>query len=255
MRAALPAVLALLASLSFSADFTFCVEDQDNPPYQTGPEKWKSSDQGLVVDLVNLAADYSDNNISYIHRPWKRCQQELKNGAIDGVIAFIFTEERDQWVVFPKTEGVPDDRYSFLGEYRVFVHKDNELDWNGESFSDPFASVQSIPGYVADQKLRTMRILPKVELQPAKGLEMVSRGRIDGYVIDRLIGWEIAKKQGIKDELRAIETPFMSQAWYVAFSRKAFSQSEEDIERFWTILATVRDQYGPLLEQKYLSLR
>ncbi|TCS38087.1 transporter substrate-binding domain-containing protein [Reinekea marinisedimentorum] len=245
---------AVLVQQSYAESFTFCLEDQANPPFIHGPNDWGQSDNGLFPDLVAIAAKEAGMDIQYIRRPWKRCQQSLKQGEVDALYAFIYTAERDQWAAFPKTKGQPDQRYAYLGNYKVFTHKNSSLNWDGTAFSDPQAMVQSIPGYVADQRLKAMQIMPQIELQPMQGLEMVSRGRIDGYVIDRLIGWELAHLLNIADSVKTIEQPFMEQPWYIAFSKQAYGHSRPEIEAFWTALEQARIRYSPTLEAKYIEV-
>lgn len=234
--------------------YTLCYEDQNFPPFLLGTEP-VNADQpgGIVVDYVRLAAHNQGMEVQFVRLPWKRCQQAVRSGEVDGLFVFIYSEERDLWAQFPKTNGKPDDRYTHLSTYRIFVRNDSDLTWNGETFSPTNATVQSVPGYVADKKLQNMGYSPVTSLQPIEGLPLIESNRLDGYVIDDLIGRSLLLSLGLSSSITALDVPFMTDPWYVVFSKQRYAKNAQEIEMFWNSLRTIRLEEGERIISEYLS--
>ena len=245
--------VALAANSSvFAKDFQFCLENQQVPPFLLGTADIVEGKNGIVGDLLFISSQTSNLPIKFNRRPWKRCIEELKHGKVDAVAAFVFSEDRDNWSAFPKTNGELDDRFFYQSNYMVFTYPGSQISWDGESMLPKTAKVQSIPGYVADQMLQDMGFIPSAPLQPKKALELVSRGLLDGFVMEALIGQTILNDLGLADKVIALETPFSSQYWYAAFSKQAYEERPEDIEAFWTALKAARIEHSKALFDLYL---
>jgi polar amino acid transport system substrate-binding protein len=245
---------SLAADLSKTDEFTLCYEDQHLPPFMLGTEPAISGEPGgILVEYIQRAADVLDYNLTFVRYPWLRCQQAVKTGQIDGLFAFIYSEERNNWAAFPKTDGEPDQRYSHLSRYPIFVAKGSSLNWDGEVLLPTSAIVQSIPGYIADKELQAMGFKPIVGLQPKEALALLTTGRLDGYVMDELIGKALIKQLGLTDEITQLAQPFLQQPWYVAFSRSSYQHKADSIEAFWSAMQLVREQHGGTIIKSYLD--
>jgi len=231
--------------------FIFCIEDQDFPPFLIGSTTPSVGEGGLLPELVAIAADEAELSVGFITKPWKRCQVEVKEGISDGLFAFIYSDERDTWAAFPKQAGAPDDRFAFQSDYVIFTRQGSDVSWDGRKLAPRTAVVQSVPGYIADQLLQAMGFMPMMNLQPDKAFELIVQGRLDGYIVADVLGWRLAEKLGLANELSALPIPFMSQQWYVAFSKQAYAAHGNDIEAFWTALKKARIQHSAILLEKY----
>ena len=245
--------LSILATADEPA-FTLCFEDQHYPPFILGTDVVQPNLLGgILVDYVRLAAQKQGLELSFVRLPWKRCQQALRNGEVDGLFAFIYSDERDTWAQFPKTNGQPDDRYTHLSTYKVFVRSDSNLTWNGETFSPSDVTVQSVPGYMADKKLQNMGYLPVASLQPKEALPLVESNRLDGYILDELIGTSLMMNLDLSESLSTLNPSFMADPWYVVFSKQRYAKSAAKIEEFWDTLRVIRVEEGERIISRYLS--
>ena len=234
--------------------FTLCYEDQHFPPFVLGTQvPSQELGNGILVDYILRAADEIGDNIRFVRLPWLRCQQAVKTGQVDGLFAFIYSEERDQWAAFPKTKGKPDQRFAHLSRYPIFVAKNSRLTWDGTTLLPNEAVVQSIPGYIADKELRNMGFKPIVNLQPKDALPLLASGRIDGYVMDELIGLALIKQLGLEEQITQLSVSFLEQPWYVAFSKQRYQQDAQSIEAFWSAMRIIREQAGQQIIDAYIS--
>ena len=244
-------LLAAAASASTSEPLVICYEDQHFPPYILGTSGQVAGHGGIIYDYIEQSAALLEHPVVFERKPWKRCQVELQHGDVDAMFATIYTEERDAWAAFPKTDGVPDDRYLHFATYPVFVPMGSELSWNGEAFSPEKPLVQSVPGYVSEKKLLAMGMRPITALLPREALPLVATGRLDGYVLEEQLGRELARQMGLEDNITTLPIPFLEQPWYLAFSKQRYAQDPELVETFWTILMEVRETLGPSIIKRY----
>lgn len=245
--------LPMLAAADDQA-FTLCYEDQHFPPFLLGTDVVQTDKPaGILVDYVKLAAQNQGMVINFVRLPWKRCQQAVHTGEVDGLFVFIYSEERDAWAQFPKTNGQPDDRYTHLSTYKVFVRNGSNLTWNGETFSPTNATIQSVPGYMSDKKLQNMGYVPVANLQPKEALPLVESNRLDGYILDDLIGKSLLINLGLSESLSTLNRSFMTDPWYVVFSKQRYAKSAVEIERFWDTLRVIRIEESERIISSYLS--
>ena len=244
---------AVLPAFAHESTYTLCYEDQPVPPFIV-PFNGSIHElgNGIVMDYINLAANAVDMTVEYQSYPWKRCQLSLKNGSVDGAFVFVHDADRDNWAVFPKTDGKPDDRFVYLSQYVFFVGKETTLTWDGTALTPADALVQSVPGYVAESRLITMGFNPVVSLQPKEALPLVANGRLDGFVMDSVVGQTLVDQLGLTSKITTLPLPFMVQPWYVVFSKQHYREEAETIEAFWTALKLIREQQGEAITAQYM---
>lgn len=247
-------ILPLKAFSDEKAPFIICYENQHFPPFVLGATQEVPASGGVLIDYIRLAEEQLDQAVVFERLPWKRCQAEVQRGNIDALFATIYTDERDQWAAFPKTDNQPDQRYLYMARYPVFVPLSSTLTWDGQKFSTPYPQVQSVPGYVATLRLEAMGIKPMIPLQPKSALPMVASGRLDGFIVEELIGWSLVNELGLSAELQTLPIPFLEQPLYLAFSKQRYAEDNEAVERFWSALSTIRDKQGKQIQQRYREI-
>lgn len=248
-------ILLLVAAANVVADepIRVCYEDKDFPPFLLGNSEQQVEEAGMLPELIHRSAKTLGMTIEYQRLPWKRCLKAVERGEIDALFAVIYTDARDSWAAYPKTNGKPDGRYLYLSEYPVFVSSGSALRWDGTQFTPSKPMVQSVPGYVAEQRLIDMGMKPVLPLQPRDAMPVVAAGRIDGYVVERLIGQQILLDLGLEDQIKTLTEVFLAQPWYLAFSKQRYKTDSEKIEAFWDEIDRQRESQGEALKQKYLK--
>lgn len=233
---------------------TFCYENQDYLPFVRHiPDGSVSKGQnGVLPDLIIATAEQLGISIRFVSKPWKRCQVLLKAGEVDSIFAVIWQPEREAWGVFPKRSGQPDERYRLWRvDYKIYTRKDTELSWDGVRFSGVKMGLSAPLGYVAEKKLEQLGVNSKTNFLPAEGLKLVSKMRLDGYVLESSIGDYLVQSEGVRDEVAPLPHPFFYADWYLPFSHKLFNRYPQVVKRFWHELGNVRERHGESFKAHY----
>jgi len=252
MIAARLLVLLMLCPLTRADSIQFCFEDQPYLPYLSDPSL-ASDNKGLLVDLVEEAASLQGLSISLERMPWKRCLRSLEQGTVDAAFAIIWTQERDQLFAYPMSKpGVPDSSMRlWRASYEVFAHEDMSIHWDGSTFTNVRYGLSAPKGYVAREKLESEGFLHDKELNPDSGFKLVSLQRLDGYIVEKLIGLEALKRLKIDNVKIRFEQPYMQSDWFVAFSKQKYAQNKQLVETFWQQLRKARTDNETKLIEKY----
>lgn len=257
MRPVLSVLITLLVGSfvhsSERAPLTVCYEDQHTPPFWLGVDAPQRGEGGILTEYLFLTAERLNQPLIFQRMPWKRCLSDLMHGKVDATFAMIYTDERDQWAAYPKSNGVPDNRYLYNASYPVFVSLQSELQWDGTAFTPENVIVQSVPGYVAERKLMDMGLSPVLDLQPKDALPLLVKNRLDGYIVESLIGQSLLKELGLNDQIIPLAATFLEQPWYLTFSKQRYAADPASVEEFWTVLNEIRQAEGAAITDMYLN--
>ncbi|BFM12723.1 hypothetical protein R50072_28760 [Simiduia litorea] len=239
--------LVVVAFATKAQELRVCGEDADYSPYIN------DQGQGILKDLVELAAVQSGLTVHYAHRPLKRCQLMVHQGELDAMMAIGWTEERGKSLIYPMDDQrqLRESQRIWLSEFVLFTHKDSVIEWDGEAFKGLTFGVGTPLGYVSEQRLKQLKALSPNSVTLEQGLTLVSLERLDGYVTERQIGWQAAKKLGLEAKLKILPTPLLELPWFVAFSPRYFQENPAQVIRFWRALAAERERNVELLKRRY----
>ncbi len=223
----------LLPVSAYAQSIKFCYEAEDFPPFLLGTETVPASNAGILVEIARAAAVDADLMPEFIRRPWKRCIKLLINGEVDGIFAAIYLPERENWGYFPKTKDNKIDEKQRLWrvKYPVFQLKTLPPIWNGKTFSNLKRSIGTPLGYVTSKLLDEMGISVTTTHQPLQGLQLVSDGRIDGYIVEENIGAQLLNKHQI-DNLMVLSEPFLEADWFLPLSKQFYEAHTKKAKRF-----------------------
>lgn len=245
-------VLLICVQFSWADTINFCYEDQPYLPYLSDPSV-RSENQGLLLDLIQTTVVKRKINVTFQRMPWKRCLKSLEDGGIDAAFALIWTPERDNLFAYPKTAdgNVNSDFRLWRVTYDIFANNESNLGWDGINFTNINYGLSAPKGYVAWNQLKSAGVLYSKELNPDQGLALVSLDRLDGFIVEKLIGQETLKRLNITNVITPFEKPYMHSDWYVAFSKQKYAQDKQLVDSFWQHLMTVRLQNENNLINKY----
>ena len=232
-----------------------CYESDDAMPFWTDAQQAKP---GLLVELIQAAAQQTDLRLAFQRQPWKRCVMQLQSGQSDGIFAAIWQADRDAWGQFPGRDpqrGLSVDRNYRLwqADYPIITRIDSSLQWDGEQFSGLQHGLSAPLGYIASQRLQELGVLASASLSAEKSLKLVALGRLDGYVIERQIGTTHIRELGLQSNLKTLPIPLLQADWYLPLSHRFTDQHPELAQRFWQALREQRHRQGAELSQRYLQ--
>lgn len=241
--------LLFIINNSFARTLNLCIEETVNLPYVG------KIHEGIFNEFMDSIEALSEFKIVLHNLPWKRCLREVELGNMDGAYAVIYTKKRDLLFAYPKTNNgeLNVSNIIWRAEYPIFAHKDSKFDWDGESFNQSDLDFSAPLGYVAYQKLRDLEVLHPASLPPDKGLDLVARNRLDGYIVERAIGENLLREKGLTGQIKQLQKPFLSSNWFLVLSKKYTQAYPNEALAFWALLSQVREQHGRRLYQKYMQ--
>lgn len=243
-------ILLIMSAISSAKPIVLCIENINNQPY-FGIEQ----NDGVFIEFINIMNSQSELQIELVQRPWKRCLRNVEQGLFDGAFAVIYTQQRDKLFSYPKTAGGQLDKSKAIWQasYPVFVHKESELQWNGDNFSQVGIKVAAPLGYIVSDKLEQIKNLSMSNIAPEKGLKLLAMQRLDAYVIELSIGDKIIQSNNLTSAVTTLATPFLIRDWYLVLSNNFVQLSPQTAAQLWELLAQVREQNGQRLYQKYMQ--
>lgn len=250
--------LTLLPTFAFAEHprLRICYENEDSMPFWTDAEQ---ANPGLLVELVQSAAQQADLHLELQRQPWKRCIMQLQSGQSDGIFAAIWQADRDTWGQFPGRDpehqrAVDRDYRLWQADYPIITRIDSSLQWNGQQFSGLQHGLSAPLGYIASQRLQALGVHAKVNQSAEKALQLVALGRLDGYVIERQIGNTHIRKLGLQSDLTMLPVPLLKADWYLPLSHQFTRQHPQQAQRFWQALRDQRLRQEADLSQRYLHV-
>jgi polar amino acid transport system substrate-binding protein len=228
----------------------FCFESNSLPPYTLNSELASSSrkgvklvlgQHGIMVDLVIKASERIGHQALFITRPWKRCILQLEKGSVDGIFAAIWQPEREQWGDFPKANGQVDPkRRLWTATYPIYTYYQSQLHWDGKQFDQLRTGLSAPLGYVATAKLKQLQAFSHSTFSAPDGLQIVARGRLDGYIVEQRIGDQMVAQLGLDSKVKKLPTPFLTEAWYLPLSHQWTQKHPDKAQAFWRAIADER---------------
>lgn len=215
-----------------------CFENQDNTPYVSVDKT------GLLIDLVNRASERAGIAVNFHLLPWKRCLTLVEHGGMDAALALVWNRDRQTRFNFPlnANQEVDRQRRIWQGEYLVMVPKHSSVEWDGERFSGLEGGMASPLNYVSSERLQRLNAYA-FDSPPDKGLMLVAKDRLPGYVVQREIGDALLKSLGLEDQIKVLPVPFMTEDWYLVFSNNLLLSAPDLAQTLWQHIADERERH------------
>lgn len=171
--------------------------------------------KGIDVDVIKEVGRRLHLDISFSLKPWKRLEQDVKDGTVSCVAAYFRTEERMEYMDFTS---VP----LHITSYTLFT---NKVEVEG------FKTFKDFKGWTIGVN-RGFKTTPEFEAAMINGwitkydvksdeqsLKMVSSNRLDAMLTNYHVGLYNIKKFGVSD-VRPLLPSIRSTPAYVVFSKK-----------------------------------
>lgn len=248
--------LALPAFAAQWPTIRLCYESAALVPYTSAPADKRGA--GLIIELLEAAAQQAQVRLQLHQQPWKRCIHEMRQGSTDGIFVAVWQPDRDAWGRFPGRDprlGTAADpaRALWPVQYVVIGRAGGRLSWDGQRFSGVRHGVAAPLGYVVSQRLQALGVLASESMAPPKALGMVAAGRLDGYVLEREIALDLLDQLQLQEQLVLLPTPLLETEWHLPFSHPFYAAHSDVAERFWRALGEQREKHGDELRRRYLN--
>ncbi|MEO0912298.1 MAG: transporter substrate-binding domain-containing protein [Pseudomonadota bacterium] len=228
-------MLALFATTSAEArNLSFCYDPY--PPYTLGEEGRPSG--GSKVRLLEAVIERIDGVTATVELlPWKRCQELVKTGQLDGILPLFPNDERRSYMAFSEP--------TFLEEYVFFYHGPSfpeGLHWHGRLDEISHLTLGMLTGSYVDAEMERAftsngRIQRAASIQSL--LMMLRHNRVDLVATDNDVGLFRARELDLSSDIIRMDHAITARASRFGLSLK--TGASQYVEAFNAALAGLRE--------------
>lgn len=241
--------LGTLCASAAAAPLKFCYEDVPQHPW-TMPDG-----TGLNFELLHRVEKALGEEFHYQAMPWKRCQEEVRNGEMDGIIGAADNAERRKYLHFPSLPGGALDASATLYEdqFNVYLREGGDGSWDGKSLTSPNHPVVVQSGYLViasmlhEHGMKTFDSIKTAE----DGLRFLSEGMVDVAVLQSVEAEYLRREDPrFKSKIALAATPFAILPLYLGINQASYEHDSRRIEAIWNEIRTVRNspEYRKLVD-------
>lgn len=242
-------LLYISGGLATATPLKFCFEDVPQHPW-TMPDS-----TGLNFELLNRVEKSLGEKFVYLPMPWKRCQEEVRNSEVDGIIGAADSAERRAYVIFPALPTGDLDTTATLydDQFNVYLREGGDGTWDGKNLTSPKRPVVVQSGYLViasmlrDRGIKTYDAIKSAE----DGLRFLSEGMVDVAVLQSVEAEYLRKEDNrFQQKILLSPTPFAILPLFLAINRTSYARSPKRFEAIWNAIRTVRNssEYHKLLD-------
>ena len=202
--------------------------------------------KGIYVEIIQEVCSKLDMEAEFQRYPWKRCVEYIKRGRGDAIFPPIYTEERNDFLYFPK---VP------MTSKKVAVFVRSQSNIRIENVSDlKNITIGVNRGYSYGEKFDSYQGLKKVYSNNIDTqVNMLIFNRFDAAIAVKAPFMFVSKKMGLADKIKVAyiisEVPS-----YVAFSKATGNKGKLMSEKFSQVLRHLkREGVIQKIENKYVT--
>lgn len=234
-----------------SKDMVVCYEDTNQLPWWQPISEDKGHRAGALVDMVIEAGNRLDIQPTFIQKSWNRCLASLKAGDVDAVLGSEFTPEQAKYGRFPMRDGYVDTSLA-MARVSLSVFRRADVSWDFRDLNpqhdDVLIGVQR--RHAAHFENQDLGRLTTTQHAPEFAMRMLSKGRLDGYVLEDRIGHSLMKKAAVHNIIPESK-PLLETNWYLMLSP---AYHDDDVKRaydLWSAIAYIRDHHGATILKAY----
>jgi polar amino acid transport system substrate-binding protein len=232
--------LGALCASADSAPLKFCYEDVPQHPW-TMPDG-----TGLNFELLHRVEKSLGEEFTFHSMPWKRCQEEVRNGEMDGIIGAAENTERRRYLRFPAQPGGSLDITATLYEdqFNVYLREGGDGGWDGRNLTSPTHPVVVQSGYLViaamlhDHGIKTFDSIKTAE----DGLRFLSEGMVDVAVLQSVEAEYLRREDSrFKNKIVLAPVPFAILPLFLGINHVSYEHDPKRIEAIWNEIRTVRN--------------
>lgn len=236
----LAASLSIVAGSALAAEpaMKICHENEDSYP-------WIFKDRvGLTTSLLKMAEKIYGGKVEVVGLPWKRCLEDAKSGAIDGVVKISYSADRTAFLVYPMAGDKPDaNKRLLIDSYSLYRMKGSTAAaWDGKTLKvDGAVGAQS--GFSVVKQLQGLgaRVDDGTRSADANLTKLVG-GRVAAVALQTEEGdISVASSPEAKDKVERVSPVLVEKPYFVVFSKQFHGKEEAAAKKLWDAIATARE--------------
>ncbi|MES2947397.1 MAG: transporter substrate-binding domain-containing protein [Pseudomonadota bacterium] len=183
--------------------------------------------------------------------PWKRCQEDMREGKVDGIFAASFKTERMEIGVYPMNGEKPDAARAMMSDgYSLYRLKGSATQWDGKKLTTT-GTIGAQPGYSIVDQLKQLGVKVDEGSKTADGnLKKLLAGRVDGVALQTLEGDNsLSTTPEFAAKLEKLSQPLVDKPFFLMLSKQFVAKYGDFSKELWKTLADVRE--SPITRQKW----
>lgn len=243
--------LCYATALQAQTTLKFCFEDVAQSPW-TMP-----NGTGLNIELLKRVEELLGERFEFISKPWRRCQEEVRTGVLDGYFGAAVSVERQSFSVYPVLPDSSIDTGSALNvdHTRIFIRNNSNISWDGKNLGKVNSPVVVQRGYLVGSilekqgyKIREVRTLEEA-------LKLLANGDSEIAILQGIDALHMVKQDPrFKDTVQSHPLPYLSLYLYLPINQQRYQREPKRFQAIWNAIKTIRNSssYQQLLENAAL---
>lgn len=231
----------LAQSLALAADkppIKACTENEDSFP-------WVLKDRpGLTVQMLRMVEKQVGGKIEVVPLPWKRCLDDIKNGAVDAAFKISYSAARaTELGNYPMAGDKPDASKRLLTDtYSLYRLKGTPVEWDGKVLKVA-GSVGAQSGFsVVDQLKGLGAKVDDATRSADDNLKKLVAGRFVALALQTEEGdISIERDPEFKGKVERIKPVLVEKPYFLMFSKQFTSKNAAYVQEVWDAIGKVRE--------------
>lgn len=215
-----------------------CLMNTDLFPLWRRPGEETRKRAGINIDLMRQLATSLTLKIQWVRAPFARCLHLTQIGEVDVMNVASYRAEREQYGLFPKTNGVVDPLRRFkFDRYLAFVKNDSAITYDGNSFNNLSELPIAVEIKASIIPLLRKKGLRVIELPNVGNMfKLLEKGRVSAVVVNQFNGLKYAN-----DNIRALQPAIVEKPYYLVISKQYYSEHPATAEAIWQTSAELQN--------------
>jgi len=197
------------------------------------------------LNIVHLRAMEAKLGVKFdlAPMPWKRCQEDMREGNVDGIFAASFKTERMEIGHYPMAGDKPDPARAMLFDgYSLYRLKGGAVQWDGKKLTAS-GSIGAQPGYSIIDQLKQLGAKVDDGTKTADdNLKKLLLGRVDAVALQTLEGDNsLASDPEFAAKVEKLTPPLVDKPFFLMLSKQLVTRYGAFSKEVWKSLAEVRE--------------
>ncbi len=234
-------VCVLTQSLALATDkpaIRACTENEDSFP-------WVLKDRpGLTVQMLRMVEKQVGGKIEVVPLPWKRCLDDIKNGAVDAAFKISYSAARaTELGNYPMTGDKPDASKRLLTDsYSLYRVKGTPVEWDGKVLK-VVGTVGAQSGFSVVEQLKTLGAKVDDATRSADdNLRKLVAGRFVTLALQTEEGdASVERDPEFKGKIERIKPVLIEKPYFLIFSKTFTTKNTAYVQEVWDAIGKVRE--------------
>jgi polar amino acid transport system substrate-binding protein len=227
----------LVSSAQAQTPLKFCFEDNPQSPW-TMPDG-----SGLNIELLKRVEEILGERFEFIAKPWKRCQEEVRVGVLDGYFGAAVSAERLHYSAYPSLSDGSIDLDAALNndQVRLFMRTQSAVSWDGKKLRHVKQAIVVQRGYLIGSILQKQGFKIHEVRSVEEALHSLSKSEAELAILQGMDAVYLSTREPrFKNSIQIHTLPFMDLPLYLAINRNVFQQNPKRIQTIWNTIKSVR---------------